>query len=113
MACLDTGTTLDLPPELWYKIFKDFRKDTLFNISLICRYLHNIAQPFIFRDLHLSQENSLRLSHNLARLDFYGSDVIAPHVRELSISISHDMQRQDYLNFIFSLFNLLPRFLNT
>jgi hypothetical protein len=117
----DAGTTaMHLPPELWCKILNGFEfkpeADTLPSISLTCRYLHSIAQAFIFRRFHLQHRgyhDANDLPRKIARLDFYASDAIAPHVLDLSLFIGYRVKPPVSTEITTLLFNALPRFLKT
>jgi hypothetical protein len=110
---------MHLPPELWCKIFKNFESmpeadRTLPSISLTCRYLHSIAQAFIFRGFHLFYRGKVSdPSRQIARLGFYASDAIAPHVLDLSILVGYLVKPPDSTEITTLFFNALPRFLNT
>jgi hypothetical protein len=96
--------TLDLPTELWMDTIKTLASPDLKAISLACKRFRALAAPHLFRRLHLAEVDpdgeqywaccpsgydayaepltSSTLDH---LLEFYGSGMIAPLVREFQL----------------------------
>jgi hypothetical protein len=107
----DTIPTPHLPTELLSQILENVDGDanTLHNVSLTCRHFRSLAQALIFRSVHLTCDDENDLSRQIARLDFYSSDAIAPFVRELCMT---GFMVEEYTTLVAKIFDVLPRFLN-
>jgi hypothetical protein len=115
-----------LPPEIWQTIFDITRSGSVPNIRLTCKLFALLCRPMAFRCFSfcpfvVGKRNTQRFSPpqdvvawRMKRLDFWASDEIACHVREIclvprrsnEISIGADSDR--LLN---AFFHVLPKFI--
>ncbi|KAF7364167.1 hypothetical protein MSAN_01076000 [Mycena sanguinolenta] len=87
-------SSLELPSELWLKVFCDLPFESLLNIHAVSWLFSDLSTNFIFEDVHFyPRESSIArtkraIQREFHRATFWSSDKVAPHVRKCTVELT-------------------------